>query len=156
MKLLGATLLLALLIGCQPSRRMLPVDRVELRLSGWTALDVEVSRSGDGRYHLSEPYPQGRSGAFRVGQRDFDLLLERLAAYRREAVPTTRKSAREFIESGCPSGNFVTDQGAVYVRWIGPKTDEHYLADLGCDQGKHAARNEDLSKIIDSLPVPIS
>jgi len=151
----GAAILLAALSGaCTPSQGTKPVDRIELRLSGWTAVDVEVGRGGEGHYHLSEPLPQGRSGAFRIAPRQFETLVERLRPYRAQAVPMDAKSAAEMVNRRCEAHNFVTDQGGVWVHWIGPDTNAHYLADLGCDPGRYAARNADLLSILHSLPVP--
>lgn len=156
MRIASAPLLLAFIIGCTGPERAPPVERLELRLSGWSAMDVEVNRQGEGRYRLSEPVPDGRTGAFRISARQFAVLVERLAVYRRQAVPMSDGSARAFNEQRCPEGaHFVTDQGAVWIRWRGPDADEHYMADLGCDPERNAARNQDLIGIIRTLPVPL-
>jgi hypothetical protein len=149
-------LLLALLMGCTAAADPRPVDRIEMRLSGWTALDVDVNRRGEGHWHLSEPLPNGRTGAFRITAEQFSGLVERLAVYRREAVAVSEVSMREFINRPCHAGaRHDTDQGGVWLRWTGAGSDEHYLADLGCDPERNAARNEDLIGIIRSLPVPL-
>lgn len=156
MRIGSASLLLALLFGCTASERTKPVERIELRLSGWSGLDVEVNRQGEGRYRLSEPFPDGRTGAFQITAQQFTGLVDRLAEYRRRAVPMTDQSAREFMKRRCPDRtHFVTDRGAVWVRWSGPNTDKHYMADLGCDPERNAARNENLISILRSLPVPV-
>ncbi|HEY5722522.1 MAG TPA: hypothetical protein VIT45_09390 [Allosphingosinicella sp.] len=70
-------------------------------------------------------------------------------------MPFTDESAREFIERTCPEGvPYVTDNGAIYIRWIGPVTDEHYLAELGCDRDRQAERNRRFDEILESLPAP--
>jgi hypothetical protein len=146
-------LLSSLALGCSDSP---PVpDRIEMRVSGWSAIDIEMSRDGSGRFETSQPRPGGRSGSFSLTPWQWQRLRDRLEPYRKQAVPVTDDSAREFIERRCPEGTpFVTDLGAVYVRWIGPDLDRHYLADLGCDPKRHESRNEELLAIVNSLPVP--
>ena len=132
----------------------LEADRIYIRLSGWRGVDIEVNRWGEGRFRISEG--NIRNGAFSLAPQQFDRLVERLDPFRREAVPFTEESALEFIERRCPPGlPTVTDQGAVWIRWIGPRTDQHYLADLECDPGRQAARNRELRNIVKTLPVPL-
>lgn len=144
-----------LAIGCSDHEPVPEVNRVELRVSGDSSVDIEVNSRGEGKYHLSHPFPDGRSGTFSIPQQQFASLVERLQPFRTEAVPFTEKSAREFILAGCPKGvPFTYDVGAVWVRWIGSTSDQHYLADLGCDAERNAARNKELLDIVESLPVP--
>jgi hypothetical protein len=155
MRIVSVPLLLMFLIACTDSGRAQPVEHIELRLSGQSGLDVEVNSQGEGRYRFSERVSNGRSGKFRITAEQFTGLVERLAVYRHQAVPVSDSSANEFIERRCPDeARFVTDQGAIWVRWRGPNTDEHYVADLGCDPERNADRNEDLISIISTLPVP--
>jgi hypothetical protein len=82
-------------------------------------------------------------------------LLQRLAPFRREAAPLTEKSAGEMVDRACPPGTpYVTDAGGIWIHWIGPKSDLHYLADFSCDPRRYAARNRELRDIMRSLPVP--
>jgi hypothetical protein len=145
-----------LTVGCSSPEPASKIDRVELRVSGWSSVDVEVNRRGEGRYHLSEPLPNGRGGSFSIQPQQFTALVERLQPFRRQAVPLTDESAQEFINRECPEGvPFVTDAGAVWVHWTGPNFDEHFLADLGCDAERNAARNRELLNAVKSLPVPL-
>jgi hypothetical protein len=132
------------------------VDRVEIRLSGWESVDISVNRHGSGNYRLSEPPPDGKGGTFSLPPQQFDQLLKRLEPYRKKAVPFTDASAMKFQLRQCPKGvPFMTDQGAFYVRWISSRSDQHYLADLGCDPSGFRARNDKLLAILQSLPVPL-
>lgn len=71
-------------------------------------------------------------------------------------MPLTDASARAFIERKCPKGTpVIIDAGAIWVRWTGPGFDDHYMADLGCDPRRNAARNEELVSIFKSVPVPL-
>jgi len=141
--------------GCSDPEPAPKVDRVELRVSGWSAVDVDVNSRGEGKYHLSAPYPNGRGGSFSVQPQQFAALVERLQPFRRQAVPVTDESAREFMNRTCPNGvPFVIDAGAVWVRWTGAGFDQHYLAELGCDAERNAARNKALLNVVKSLPVP--
>jgi hypothetical protein len=150
------SLIFALAVGCSGADQAPIVERIEMRLSGWSAMDVEVNSQGEGRYHFNEPYPDGRSGSFSIPPQQFAELVERLKTYRRQAVPMTDKSVQEFIEITCPKGlPRVTDVGAVWVHWVGSASDQHFLADLGCDAERNAARNKELLGIVRSLPVPI-
>ncbi|HYI40861.1 MAG TPA: hypothetical protein VE053_11140 [Allosphingosinicella sp.] len=153
MRVAAAALLLGLAAGCDASPP--PIDRIEIRVSGESAVDIAVDGGGEGSFRLSEPFPGGRSGTFSVTPEQFQRLRERLERYRRQAVPTTDESAREFVERTCPRDvPFVTDAGGVYVRWIGSTSDQHFLADLGCDRERRKWRNQDLLGIVRSLPVP--
>ena len=145
-----------LTVGCSDPEPAPTIDRIELRVSGWSAVDVEVNSRGEGKYHLSHPLPNGRGGSFSVQPQQFTALIERLQPFQRQAVPVTDKSTREFIDRTCPKGvPFVTDAGAVWVHWIGPGFDQHYLADLGCDARRNTARNKALLDVVKSLPVPL-
>lgn len=154
MRITIVSLLLILAIGCSgPSK----VDHIEIRRSGtWSALDVSVTSQGQGQFQISSDRNK-RSGSFSVSPQQFVRLAESLQPFRREAVPFNEKTMREFVEGGCPKGvPFVTDQGAVWVHWTGPALDQHYLADLGCDPERNAARNKELLAIVKSFPVPLN
>ena len=127
-----------------------------MRRSGWTALDISVNKRGDGQYRLSWPLPNGTSGSFSIKPEQVASIVQRLEPYRKEAVPVTEKSMAEFVEGKpCPPDKpFTTDAGGVWVHWIGPGYNEHYLADLGCDAERNAARNKALLTILESFPVP--
>jgi hypothetical protein len=145
-----------LTVGCADPRPAAEIDRVELRVSGWSAVDLEVNSRGEGKYHLSEPFPDGKGGSFSIKPQQFTALVERLQPFRRQAVPFTDDSAQEFINRECPRGvPFVTDAGAVWVHWVGRNFDEHFLADLGCDPERNTARNRELLSVVESLPVPL-
>jgi hypothetical protein len=156
MRIAAASLLLTILVGSAAPAGAQPVERIELRRSGWTSLDVEVNRHGESRYEDFDPdLHRRRRGAFRLSAQQFDDLVARLAAYRRESVPMNDDSLRALMRQTCPAGvDFVTDSGGILVHWIGPGTNEHYFADLGCDRERNAPRNEDLRSILRSLPVP--
>jgi hypothetical protein len=154
-RLILAVLLAALLTGCGAPGPAPRIDLIELRQSGWEALDVVVARNGRGRFHRSHPLPRGRGGSFAIAPRQFEQLLERLAPFQREAVPVTAESVARFIDARCPEGvHRATDMAAIYLRWVGRGVDRHYLADLGCDPERHTARNGALRAIIASLPLP--
>ncbi|HEU0100296.1 MAG TPA: hypothetical protein VFQ67_16175 [Allosphingosinicella sp.] len=149
-----ASALLLALAGCG-DRSPPTLDRIEIRVSGWSAIDIDVKSDGSGSFKLSHPFPEGRSGAFPGSPPRFQRLRERLDPYWRQGVPTTKETAQEFIERTCPRDlPFATDSGAVYIRWVGPGVDRHFLADLGCDYERNASRNEDLLAVVHSLPVP--
>jgi hypothetical protein len=148
--------LFVLTIGCSGSEPSPKVDRIEIRKSGWSAVDVSVGSQGQGQYLISE-YPTKRSGSFSISPQQFARLVERLQPFRREAVPFNEETMRRFVVAGCPKGvPFVTDQGAVWVHWIGPSSNKHYLADLGCDAERNAVRNKELIAIVKSFPVPLN
>src|SRR4051812_12383768 len=124
-------LLVGLTTACGSPKPTENIDRVEMRLSGWSAEDVDVSRTGKGHYHLSRPLPQGRSGSFSIPTRQFAALVARLEPFRAQAVPLNDESARALIEQRCPPGRpRATDTGAIWVHWIGPGSNHHFLADL--------------------------
>ena len=132
-----------------------PIDRIEMRSSGWSSLDVEVTSTGDGRYRLSHPDPNGPSGTFRMSEQQFSQLLTRLEPYRSEAVTVTEQNVRTATDGRCQAGSdYITDHGGVWIRWVGQGIDEFYLAELGCDAGRHTGRNADLHDILNSFPTP--
>lgn len=147
------SLLLVLLLGCdaaQPDE----IDQIEIRVSGWSALDISLNRDDAGSYHISHPYPDGQRGIFSITPQQFESLLERLEPFRDEAVPFDEESIEEFINSSCPEGSpFVTDAGAIWIHWMGSDTDEHYLANLECYPERNSSRNETLHNIAESLPI---
>lgn len=149
------SLLFVLATGCGGSGASPKVDRLEIRKSGWSAVDVSVNSKGQGQYLISD-YPRKRSGSFSITPQQFAGLVERLQPFRREAVPFNEKTMRQFIETGCSRGvPYITDQGAVWVHWVG-SPNEHYLADLGCDSERYAARNKELIAIVKSFPLPLN
>ena len=151
-----ALLSAVLALGCSRSEPAPTIDRVEMRLSGGTALDVSVNSKGEGKYHLGRPLPDGSSGSFSFPPQQFSSIVQRLEPFRKEAIPVTEKSMAEFVEGKpCPrSTPFVTDAGGVWVHWLGPDYDKHYLAELGCDAERNAARHKTLLAIVESFPVP--
>lgn len=155
MRIAAASLLLTILVASAAPTGAQPVERIELRRSGWTSLDIEVNRQGESRYDDFDPDLGRRRGSFSLNAQQFDNLLARLAVYRRESVPMSDESMRALRQQTCPVGAaFVTDMGGIWVHWIGPGTDEHYFAELGCDPDRNARRNADLHSILQGLPVP--
>lgn len=131
------------------------IEQIELRYSGPVATDVRINPSGDGHFHISVPEPVGRSGAFKLRQQDFRSFLTKLEPYRARAVAFSEASARKFSRARCPPDvPFRLHAGAMYVRWIGPSTDEHTLIDFGCDAERNAQRNQSLRDVFYSLPLP--
>jgi hypothetical protein len=156
MRITFVPFLCALMIGCSGSDPSPKVDRIEMRKSGWSAVNVSVNSQGKGQYLISD-YPHKQSGSFSIPPEQFTRIVERLQPFRRKAVPFNEQTTREFFEASCPKGvQFVTDQGAIWVHWTGPNSDQHYLADLGCDAERNAARNKELVSIVKSFPVPFN
>lgn len=154
MRIVLFSLVLALVAACA-SPQPAEVERIEIRLSGWTAMDIQLNREGMGSFQLSR-LPDGNNGSFSITRQQFERFVERLEPFREEAVPLTEESGMAYALGGdCPEGApWVTDAGAVWIHWVGPDSDEHYLAEFGCDRERNAARNQQLRDIIFSLPVP--
>lgn len=74
-----------------------------MRLSGWTGVDIVVDSRGKGEYRLSD-YPHQKSGSFSITPEKFGQLVQRIEPFRRQAVPFTEKSARQFIDQKWPKG----------------------------------------------------
>ena len=128
------------------------VDRIEIRESGWEAVDIILTRQGEGRVTFSQQRRGQRNRSFAVTEEQFDQLLDRLEPYRRQAVPHNEQTAMQFINFICPRGvPFVTDAGGIWIRWVGSTSDVHYLAELGCDFERHAPRNDELRGIVETL-----
>lgn len=138
--------------GCSPPQAD-EIERIEIRQSGWSAIDIELNEEGEGRYHSSQ---SERSDSISITPKQFEQLIDRLEPYRREAVSFTEESAGEMAMGyGCPDGvPYVTDAGAIWIHWIGPNIDQHFLAELGCDYERYSERNDTLREVILSLPIP--
>lgn len=145
--------LLASCSGSPPS-----VEQIDLRVSGEAPLDITLSKGGAGTYHFRYPMPNERNGQFSISSQQFAALVDQLRPFQQRAVPVTEASMNDFMFNTCPKGvPYVTHAGAIYVRWTGPELDQHYLAELGCDAERNAARNQELHRIVESvLPVPMT
>jgi hypothetical protein len=138
-----------------PSSTLPKVERIEMKRSGWSSLEIEVRTSGEGSFRLSEPFPKGHAGTFKISPKQFSTLVERLQPFQRESTPLTASSLRQLLGRACPEGvTQVTDAGGFWVHWIGPQLNDHYWADFGCDRERRRARNRELVAIMESLPVP--
>jgi hypothetical protein len=155
MRIVVATLLLILVDSCRGPERAPNIERIEMKLSGWSAVEVEINSRGEGRYQLSHPAPSARSGAFSLSPQQFAALVERLRPFQLQSVRLTEESVAEILEFRCPPGRpNVTDAGGFWIRWTSREYDHHYAADFGCDRERHRARNDRLRAVMESLPVP--
>jgi hypothetical protein len=155
MRALFASFVLLIATGCAPDSRGEEIERLEMRLSGWSSLDVVIDPEGNGTYKDSEPHPDGMKGRFKLSQTELLELYAKLQPYRKQAVLFSEMSAMRFIEQVCPKGvPELTDAGAFYARWLTTDDDVHYLADFGCDHERLADRNSELRKIVEGLPIP--
>ncbi len=156
MRAVFASFLLFIASSCTPVGGSDEIERLEMRLSGWSSLDIVIDNEGNGRYTDSEPFPDGTTGRFKLTQGQLTEVRASLQTYREQSVPFSEESAMEFIERTCPTGvPYVTDAGAFYARWVTANYDSHYLADFGCDHERLADRNGKLRRIIEGLPIPI-
>lgn len=147
--------MLLLASSCAPNSNDDKIERLELRLSGWTSLDIVIDGEGNGTYRDSEPSPNGTTGRFKLNQEKLTEILTTLQHFRERSVPFSDESAMRLIERTCPEGvPSVTDHGAFYVRWFAANSDTHYMADLGCDYKRYADRNRDILELVQSLPIP--
>ena len=147
--------LLVFLTGCQQTSENRAVERIEIRESGWESLDVTLANTGQGSFERTGLAPSPVTGKFEIRPDAFNSLVKRLSEFRQQAVPRTETSIIEMGERRCPDGvPFATDNGAIYVRWVGKGFDEHFLADLGCDGDRMRDRNTRLFEIVQSLPIP--
>ncbi|BDI61944.1 hypothetical protein [Qipengyuania nanhaisediminis] len=155
MRALFASLVLLIATSCAPDSGGEEIERLEMRLSGWSSLDVVIDAGGNGTYKDSEPYPDGTRGGFKLARAELLELLAKLQPYHEQAVSFSEESAMRFIMRACPKGvPNVTDAGAFYVRWQSADDDVHYLADFGCDHERLADRNGELRDIVEGLPIP--
>ncbi|MGE3585735.1 MAG: hypothetical protein AB7G24_13125, partial [Novosphingobium sp.] len=66
MRALLASFVLLIATSCAPDSSDETVERLEMRLSGWSSLDVVIDAEGNGTYKDSEPYPDGTTGRFKL------------------------------------------------------------------------------------------
>ena len=137
--------------ACSDQSEVHSVEKIELRVSG---LDVSIGRMGEGKFVSSQRVGHRQSGMFEIGPGGFDRLLNGLSPYQRQSGPTAETS-RRFMASNCSEKlPYITDNGMMSVRWIGPSLDQIFIADFGCDYKRHAERNHNLKGVLSSLPVP--
>lgn len=139
--------------GCRNAQRP-EIERVEMRRSGWSSIDVSINSAGSVRYRLSKPYPFGKTGTVYITRDQFAKFVDSLEPYRAKAEPYSDESAERFMKADCPPNLRTTDQGAMYIRWFGPQYDAHFLMDLGCDVDRHAIRNRQMRRKFERLPLP--
>jgi len=147
-------LLLALLAASCDARSSPEIERIEMRQSGWSAINVEINSDGQGRYRVTDR-PHVRENSFVISPEQFAALVKRLEPFHRQSVPMTEDSIAQVLEFRCPAGvPYVTDQGSFWVRWVAAGQDRHYSADFGCDHERNRAMNSELRTILRELPIP--
>jgi len=147
------SLIFLLTLSCKSAEPLPKVDRIELRQSGESAIDIEIDTRGVGRYELSN-FPKKQAGSFSLTAQQHAALLKQLEPFQKEAEPLTDESIERVLEARCPEGvPSVTDAGGFWVHWVGPDYDSHYSADFGCDYERLRARNDELRGILRSLPI---
>ena len=140
--------------GCADNPSSEPVEQIEMRISGWSSLDVVIDADGKGSFEASEPFPEGKNGSFQISRGEFLQVLEKLEPYRDQSEEFSDESITAYIDRRCPEGiPAVTDAGAFYVRWKTEKSDRHFLVDFGCDYERYADRNSELRAVVDGLPI---
>lgn len=156
MRLAIAILLIAFTTGCAERQAPTRVERIEMRESGWTSVDVQINRRGEGQYQMSL-YPSEKKGSFSVSPRQFAALVTRLRPFQEQAVPMNDQSIRKIFEFRCPKElPDVTDAVGFWIRWVGTNYDRHYSVDFGCDYERNRVRNNQLRSILEDLPIPAS
>ena len=149
-------LLITLTTGCAERQAPTRVDRIEMRASGWTSVDVQINRRGEGHYQMSL-YPSEKKGSFFVSPQQFADLVNRLRPFQEQAAPINDQSIRKILDFRCPEElPDVTDAGGFWIRWVGLNYDRHYSADFGCDYKRNRVRNKQLRSILDDFPIPAS
>ena len=114
--------------ACADSPSSEPVEQIEMRISGWSSLDVVIDADGHGSFEVSEPFPKGKNGSFQISRAEFLQVLEKLEPYRVQSEEFSDEGIAAYIDRRCPEGiPSVTDAGAFYVRWKTEKTDQHFL-----------------------------
>ncbi|GEN99944.1 hypothetical protein NSE01_17770 [Novosphingobium sediminis] len=139
--------------GCRNAQRP-EIERVEMRRSGWSSIDVSINSAGVVNYRLSKPYPNGKTGTVHITHDQFTEFVDSLEVYRAKAEPYRDESAVRFVKAECPPKLWTTDQGAMYIRWFGPQYDAHFLMDFGCDVDRNAIRNRQMRQKFERLPLP--
>jgi hypothetical protein len=148
-------IILMVLAGCQPKGEKGAIERIEIRESGWESLDITLTKSGQGHFEQTGYLPPPIKKTFQISPKDFSKLASRLSEFRHQAVPRNEESLLEMTKRSCPLGVPVGyDMGGTYIRWVGKGFDEHFLADFGCDPQRMKGRNNRLSAIVQSLPLP--
>ena len=151
---LTAILLLSLLAAC--TKPPTTIDSIDIRLSGKRGVFITLNREQGGQIALDASAENSAPSSFALPPDRFDAIADQLEQFRQEATPSTDESVAALnLNANCPaSAPYVTDSGAIWIRWRGPAMSEHYLAELGCDPDRNRARNAELQAIIGQLPIP--
>ena len=152
MRPLILSLVATLVVGCG-SNKAQRVSRVEVRASG---LIFAVDARGNGKA-VANFKKEGRpASVFEIDRVRYKRLLDQIEAFKPASGPTAETS-RRFVSGNCPlNAPQITDAGMISIRWIGLGLDHIYVADLGCDPKRNAARNHGLRAVVEDLPVPRS
>lgn len=154
MRFAFAILLIAFMTGCAGEQAPTRIDRIEMRNSGWTSVDVQINRRSEGQYQMSLD-PGKKKGSFSVSPGQFTALVKRLRPFQEQAVPLNHESMRKILDFRCPEGvPDVTDHGGFWIRWVGPNYDRHYSVDFGCDYERNRVRNNQLRSLLKDFPIP--
>ena len=133
-------------VGCsQPHPPMLR----ELQIYA-PGLEITINGQGNGRFVNKF---SGQSGQFSLKPTQFEALVRRMEVFRRSPDTVEGKKIDAIFLGRC-KGEYVTDNGGITFRWLGPSIDQYYSVNYGCDRERYAARNTELRAILKSLPVP--
>lgn len=140
-----------LVAGCESDRMTAQVSRVEVQAPGLTVtLDAKGSDEPVANIAAEGQKPK----SFEVSPVAYARFLKRVEMFKSASGPTDETSKR-FLSETCPADTpYVTDAGMISIRWIGVGLDRIYVADLGCDPRKNAARNRRLRAVVNGLPIP--
>lgn len=156
LRIAASAVLLLNLTNCSHSE-LAEVDTIQIHRSGRISYDVIVHANGKGEFEGSRAVSEEGKRTFALKPGQFGQLASSIEPYRRFAQPVTDESIRDVVEGKwpkCPANlPHAADAGSVYLHWLGPKTNVHYVVDLGCDEWGNYEETQDLLVAVYRLPI---
>jgi hypothetical protein len=135
------------LSACDPAEPP-TLSQIEIMAPG---LEIEIDGRGNGRFRQTSG---DRRGRFLLSADQLSELRNRTEPFRRSRDARSSSEMQALVLKNHCDGHYVTDQGGITIRWIGPSIDQFYSIDYGCDPERHVARNAELRALLAVLPVP--
>ena len=133
------------------------IDTIQIHRFGPISYDVIVHANGKGEFEGGRAVLEKGKRTFALKPGQFGQLASSIEPYRHLAKPVTDGSIRDVVDGKwpkCPANSpDEADAGSLYLHWLGPKTNVHYVVDLGCHETGNYEQNQSLLVAVYRLPI---